>query len=115
MIEQDLFSHLSTNVTQVDGRVYPLIMPQDSEKPSIVYTIVADSDKSSINNGAYGFDMRVQIDVYAPSYILAKEIRDSVKSAMYTFVHYPHGFSARDGYESDTKLFRQLIEFYLKG
>lgn len=115
MIEIDLSSHLSTNVAQVAGRVYPLIRPQDSAVPSIVYTIVNDQDRQSISIGRYGFEMRVQIDVYAKSYASAKEIRDAVQSAMYTFGHYPNGFSARDLYESETMLFRQLIEFYVKG
>lgn len=115
MIEMDLFSHLSTNVTQVAGRVYPLVMPQDSPVPSIVFTIANAQDRQSISDGRYGFEMRVQIDVYTKSYESAKEIRDAVQSAMYGFTHYPHGFSARDLYESETKLFRQLIEFYLKG
>ncbi len=115
MIDTDLFSHLSTNVEQVDGRVYPLIRPQDSEVPSIVYTIIDDADKQRLNGAPYGFKQLVQVDVYADSYSMAKSIKDAVNTAIYSFEYYPYDFRSKDDYESDTKLFRQLIQFYLKG
>ena len=115
MIEALLFSHLSTEVVLVNERVYPLLMPQDCEKPALVYTIVNDSDSQGVNGGLTGFNIRVQIDCYANSYIKAKELKNAVKVALYDFLHYPHGLNSRDIYEESTKLHRQLIDFNLKG
>jgi len=115
MIEADLFSHLSTNVALVNERVYPLLMPQDCEKPALVYTIINDSDSRCINGGSTGFKMRVQIDCYANSYLKAKELKDSVKTALYSFEYYPYDLNSRDIYEENAELHRQLIDFNLKG
>jgi len=115
MIEKTLFSHLSTNVSLVNGRVYPLIMPQDCIKPAITYMLVNENDKQSINNGAYGVKYRFQIDIYDVSYASIKEIKDQVKEALYDFVYFPHDLNVIERYEKDTKLYRQTIDFNIKG
>lgn len=116
MIEEDLVSHLSTEVATLIGeRVYPLVMPQDCVKPALVYTVVNDLDNQGINGGSTGFSMRIQIDCYAESYTKAKELKNAVKIALYSFEHYPHDLNNRDIYEETTKLHRQLIDFKLKG
>lgn len=116
MIETDLFSHLSTRVTLVDGRVYPSIMPQDCIKPAIIYTIVNNKELQAINSREpYGFDIRVQIDCWDTTALRALELKDLVQTAMHSFVHKAHGFNSRTLHEPDTKLHRQLIQFNLKG
>lgn len=112
MIEQDLFSHLSTEVTLVNERVYPLLMPQDCKKPALIYTMVSENDKQSINSlGAYDTKHRFQIDMYSKSYAEVKAIKKQVKTALYSFISFPHNLSVLEGYERDTKLFRQTIDF----
>lgn len=114
MIEKDLFSHLSTTITLVDGRVYPSVMSQDCKKPVLVFSVVNEQDRQAINGGAIGVNMSVQIDCYALSYLEAINLKDSVKEALYNFSYYPHNLNARYLYEQDTKLHRQLIEFKIK-
>ena len=112
----DLIAHLTAEVTAVSGRVYPLLMPQDTLKPAIVVTVITDIDLQSLNNPLpYGSELRIQLDCYAESYKDVKALLGAVKTAMYSFTYYPHGFNSRDVYEKDTKLHRQLIEFYFKG
>ncbi len=114
-IEKKLFSHLSTTIELINERVFPQIMPLNSEVPCVVYTIVNDQDITSLNNGVYGFDVRIQIDCYAKSYAEVKQLKDEVKKALYSFKYFPKNLNSRDILESDSKLYRQLIDFNLKG
>ena len=112
----DLIDHLKTEVTAVSERVYPLVMPQDTIKPAIVITVISDIDLQSLNNSLpYGSEIRLQVDCYAKKYKDIEALSGAVKTAMYSFDYYPHGFNSRDSYEKDTELHRQLIEFYFKG
>jgi len=114
MIEAALFSHLESSVVSVDGRVYPLVMPQDCEKPALVYTVVNDADNRGVEGCVGSYDTRFQVDVYARSYFEAKNIKNEVKSALYAFVHYPEVLNSRDGFEEEEELFRQIIDFTLR-
>ncbi len=111
MMEQNLFEHLRDNVTSVGGRVSPLIMPQDCEKPALVYTVIYDGDNQGAEGCVGSYTTRVQIDVYSYSYIEAKSIKNEVKAALYTFEHYPLTLNVMDGFEENQELFRQIIDF----
>ncbi len=114
MIEEELFTHLKDNVPLVDERVYPLIMPQDCTKPALVYAVVNDGDNHCAEGDVSSYDTRFQVDVYALSYMEAKNIKNEVKSALYAFTSYPEALNSRDGFEEDTELFRQIIDFTLR-
>ena len=118
-IEADLFSHLSSDAgvsALVDARIYPLLMPQDSTTPAIVYTIVNNRERQSINNREpWGEDVLVQVDCWSNDFDEALSVKDAVQIAMHGFAHKAHGFISRSSYESETELHRQLIEFNIKG
>lgn len=114
MIEQELFSHLKTNVPSVSERIYPLIMPQGCIKPALVYTVVSDGDQQTISGCVTAQQVRFQVDIYGTSYTEVKGILTEVKSALYSFNTYPLGLNSRDGFESEQELFRQIIDFTLR-
>ena len=114
MIESALFFYLQAKVPSVGGRVYPLVMPQDCKKPALVYTVVNDSDNRGLDGCVGSCNTRFQVDVYAKSYLQAKDIKNEVKNALYLFDHYPEVLNSRDGYEEDRELFRQIIDFTLR-
>lgn len=114
MIEETLVAHLKANVTLVSSRVYPLIMPQDCEKPALVYTVVNDSDNQALEGCVSSNEVRFQVDVYAESYASAKAVLTEVKSALYSFDLYPLDLSSRDGFGEDQELFRQIIDFTVR-
>lgn len=114
MIEETLTTHLKDNVALVSERVYPLIMPQDCAKPALVYTVVNNADQQALSGCVSENEIRFQVDVYAESYADMKAVTTEVKSALYTFDSYPLNLSARDGFESGTELFRQIIDFTFK-
>jgi len=109
MIETNLFSHLETNVQLSNGRVYPQILPLECEYPAIVYTIINDKDFISQNLGRYGSTVRIQIDCYAQSYLEAKQLKEEVKDALYSFGNRPLELNSRD-MPDDSELYRQLID-----
>ncbi len=114
MIEEELFAHLKTNVTSVDERIYPLIMPQNCTKPALVYTVIFDGDEQTINGCVVCNNIRFQVDVYSESYAEAKTIKEEVKAALYTFDAYPIDLYTMDGFEEEEELFRQIIDFRLR-
>lgn len=108
MIEQELFAHLNENVS-VDGRIYPALMPQDCQLPAIVYLVVTENDEQLLVGDVSHVRFLVQIDVYAKSYGAVKQLKNEVKNALYSFKYYPIGLNVSETYESETRLFRQMI------
>lgn len=110
----ELYEHIKTNVPSINNRIYPMIMPQNTTKPAMVYTVINDNDKQTISGCVSTTETLFQLDIYAESYSQAKTILAEVKSALYTFDKYPSGLNSRDNYEEDTQLFRQLIQFTIR-
>lgn len=109
MVEQ-----LKTDATVkglIGAKIYPLLASQNVKAPFIVYTNVNDKDLTSLQGENYANKTRFQIDIYSKSYAKGKEILGAVKDALYQFEYIPHNFNARDGFEKETKLYRQLVEF----
>ena len=114
MIEADLYTHLKNNVASVSGRVFPLIMPQNTTKPALVYTVVNDRDDQSVSGCVASQSVRFQIDVYANSYSESKTVLTAVKASLYTFSSYPMNLNSRDGFEEEEGFFRQIIDFTIR-
>jgi len=117
-IESELYLHLKNDTdlnTLVSGRVYPNQKPQNGQVPYLVYFIVNDKDDICMGGSAYQQDVRVQIDCYSKSYSNVKAIKDATKNALYSFKHALNNLSNRDLFEDETELYRQLIDFKIKG
>ena len=114
MIETELYQHLDSNVSSVNGRISPLIMPQNTDKPALVYTVISDSDEHSLEGGSCAGVIRVQIDVYAKTYAEAKTVKDEVKAALYSFSYLPYDLITLDGFEDGQELSRQIIDFKIR-
>lgn len=110
MIEAQLYTSLKDNVALVGGRVYPKLMPQDTQKPALVYGVINDRDIETLGC-AVGSSVRFQIDIYAESYSEVKAIKEQVKSALYGFEHKPREMNTLDDYEHETQLYREMIDF----
>jgi hypothetical protein len=111
MIETDIYNHLKEQVVGVDGRVYPLIMPQNCLKPALVYTVVNSRDHIELSGCMGGREVLVQIDIYAPKYIDMKNVMEETKKTLHNFKYPPMSLISRDLFEEDTELYRGLIEF----
>ena len=113
-MEEILFAHLKDNVSLVEERVYPLIMPQNCTKPALVYTVVNDMDNQSLGSCVISNEVRFQLDIYGASYSQVKAVTEEVKTALYSLESYPMGLNSRDGFEEEQELYRQIIDFTLR-
>jgi len=116
-IESDLYAHLKNDsgVSALIGtRIYPLMAPQNVIDPYITYQVVNDNSKQCIGGSVYQNDTRFQVDCWSKKYSEVKAIKEAVESALIGFKS-SYAISNMDDYEPDTKLYRQLIDFKLKG
>ena len=81
-IEEKIYEALNTEVTLVNGRVYPLTMPQDTQRDAVVYQVLSGLDIDGVCGEAYANAIQVQIDVYAKSYKSSLAIKDQIRTAM---------------------------------
>jgi len=116
-IESDLVAHLKNDsgVSALVGtRIYPLMAPQNVINPYITYQVVNDNSNQCMGGEVYQNDTRFQLDVWSTKYSEVKAIKEAVLSALIGFKS-SNSISNMDDYEPDTKLYRQLIDFKLKG
>ena len=81
-IEEKIYTALSDEVTLVNGRVYPLTMPQDTQRDAVVYQVLSGFDIDCVVGDTYANEVQVQVDVYAKAYGDSLKIKDQVRSAM---------------------------------
>ncbi len=92
MIEQSLEQFLSEDTglgSLIDGRVFPMVIPQGSGKiPCVVYTLVGTSGRTANLCGQTDTKVRgaFQIDSYSKRYATTKAIAKAVKDLMCGFV-----------------------------
>ncbi len=116
-IETDLVSHLKskTEITDLVGRrIYPMLAPQNVINPYMTYQVVSDDSNQCMGGEVYQNDTRFQIDCWSTKYSEVKAIKEAVENALIGFKS-SNSISNMDDYESETQLYRQLIDFRLKG
>lgn len=116
MIESDLVSHLKSDVTLntlIGGRIYPLVAPQNVIKPYITYQVISDNNKQCLRGGIYKNSVRCQIDCWSTKYSEVKAIKQAVINRLVGFKS-SSDINPMDGYESETLLYRQIIDFTIK-
>lgn len=122
MIEEDLYSHLSTftGLTALVGdRVYPVTAPQTVQAPFCVFFKVSDARIYS-HQGFSGLErVRVQISCYAETYLEAKQVAEQVTAAMEAWlaanVKVQASFQENelDMYDSETGLYHVPVDFFI--
>lgn len=98
------------------GGAWPMVVAQGTAAPYIVFQRIG-SDVLNIVDGPPPLDnAHIQIDVYARAYAAAVDISDAIDAALQaaaqagTFGCYAI-VSPRDLFESDTRLYRVLMEY----
>jgi len=107
-IETDIQAVLAALVAD---RCYPLLAPVGVEKPYIVYQVISNTPTVTLDGATGTEDRRVQIDGYATNYAGMKALEESIKTAMAdaAFINIP--LLTSDLYESETKLYRILMDY----
>ena len=113
-VRQALHKALVDGIPEVDKRVYPIIMPQDTKKNSIVYTFIGKNDMTGVCGVPAVTDNMVQIDVFAHTYAQSVELKTKVEKILRdTFT--VSGLSNYEMYEDITVKYRQILDFQIKG
>lgn len=112
MIESTLFSALDS-IVSVQDRVYPITAPRDCNPPYVTYQVIREGMGQCMNAEIYDRRVLFQVDIWSKDYDKAKSIKDEVFAKIVALKG--ADLSARDLYEPETKLHRQLIEFNIKG
>lgn len=117
MIESDLYNHLKNdaNVSAlVATRIYPLKAPQDVQTPYLIYNEIIGKQKQCIEGGVYQEEIRFQVDCWSMKYSEIKQLKEAVTSALIGFKS-SHNINTSGDYEDNTELYREIIDFKLKG
>lgn len=116
-IESELFARLKNDATVnsfVGTRIYPLVAVQNVIKPYITFQVINDNSNQCIEGTIFQNDTRFQIDIWSTKYSEVKAIKQAVLESITGFKS-SNSISNMDDYEDETKLYRQLIDFKLKG
>lgn len=89
------------------GRVFPMIAPQGTARPYLVYILPSDITEKMLQ-GFGAQEVTVQVDAYADTLISAGQVGDEIVDALMPLE--PGDIERTPGYEDDTKLYRQSIE-----
>ena len=112
MIEQDLYAHLVAQVPTVEGRVFANIMAQDTPKPALVYTVLTETParlSSACDDARNGREWMIHI--YHTEYMANKTVKTEVTAALRSFATAVHGIVIEDGFDEESELFVQIIQF----
>ena len=114
-MRKELHAALVAGLPDVQGRVYPLIMPQDTKKNSVVYRMIAKHDTTGITctipiSTRFGF----QIDVFAHTYGQGVDLMDKIESILRTEFLMFTPFRYED-YQNITLKYRQVLDVQIEG
>lgn len=112
-LRQDLKAVMTAGVPLVEGRVFPLTMPQDTKKNSIVYAIVGDLENTGLCGVKVTSMVAVQVDVFAQTYGESVNIMNEAVAALHGSFNVAN-LSTYEMYEDITLKYRQIIDFQLK-
>jgi hypothetical protein len=117
MIEQDLRTALLAHapLTSIVGQnIAALVVPEAATSPYVTYQVVVDVSNQCLQGNVYQNSTRLQIDCWSTSYANVKAIKEAVINSLVGFKK-SYNINVMDGYESETLLYRQIIDFNLKG
>jgi hypothetical protein len=116
--EADLKSHLQGSaalVALIADRIFPVIREEGSALPAVVYQVIANDPQPNLDAMDTSLrNIRVQLDCWSRAHsdllTMFDAIRARMDTAASTFTSVAMS-SVIDDYESDTRLYRRLLEF----
>lgn len=80
-----LVSRLKSEVSAVDGRVYPVRLPQNPRYPALTYELISDPRRYSGDGDDGLVEARMQVSGFADRYGALREALDEVAAALSGF------------------------------
>lgn len=116
MIEVEIYEHLKANVPLVGERVFANIMHQDTLKPAMVYTVISESSDTPLSADCTDEDVTIawQIHICGEKYHDNKLVKNEVKAALKSFGHGMQDIVVEDGFDTESELYIQIVNFITK-
>jgi hypothetical protein len=122
MVVEDITTFLKGDpglTAVVNGRVYPVILPQGATLPALVYSEVHGQQALTLGNDKGFTDALFQISCMASSYLDSKTLAKALRAALQgyagtmgsTVVQGAFEESERDSYNAETKEYRTDLDF----
>ena len=121
MVEQAIYARLNSQVSELGGRIYPSVIPQDESYPAVSYERITATRFHQFGGDAAAVEPTVQVDVYGRR-AAGPEAHISVADAVRRALQRHSDASStppiidiyidgeRDDYEEDTELFRKSFD-----
>lgn len=121
MAEQAIHSRLNSQVSALDGRIYPLKLPENASYPAVRYQRIDAERYPVFGSYADAIDALIQVDVFGhltAGYAAFSAVTDAVIAALsrHEDASAPKPLidvlieSERDDFEEDTETFRKSID-----
>lgn len=101
-------SGYSALVSVVSTRIYPDVLPVESEYPAVVFSRETTAPIRSISNHYFGADVTLKIGCWGKTRTQADLAGTHAEMALIAAGHVPKGKVS--GYDPDTDLFASVIE-----
>ncbi|GHD59504.1 DUF3168 domain-containing protein [Jeongeupia chitinilytica] len=107
MIEEQIFTALAP---LFEGRVYPLLAPQDTPRPNLVYQVISDTPNTVLAGRTNTHHLRLQLSIWTDDYLSGKQFAKQAIEALEQAGLRPVIQSIVDDLESATRLCRQIVD-----
>lgn len=110
MITQ-LFSLLN-GATDAGGKVYPMVAPDQTRAPFITYQRISWVSEDVLDGSNVDLvNTRLQIDIFAPTYLKAASISEKVETLMMGGFAQIVSIQSQETYEAAVDLYRVIAEY----
>ena len=113
-MRKELYAALLAGVPEVQWRIYPLILPQDTKKNSIVYHVLGTMDTTGITcttpiNTRYAVQIDVLTTTYEESVVIMEKVKTVLRKSFLAF-----NITSFEDYANITVKYRQIIDLQLE-
>ena len=109
-IETELYTALKQGLPQIEDRIYPLVMPQDTKHDAVTFSFFSKRPRGSLGGCTWGEDSNVQIDIFCKDYIDSVKLSDEVIKVLKDSFTVSN-LSTMDVFAKHTLKFRRIIDF----
>jgi hypothetical protein len=110
MLYEDLVTLLS-GATAAATRVYPQVADATPARPYIIYSRISSNSENVMSGSTGLFNTRLQIDVYADTYVAVQALAAEVAALMDGWDKQNVSYPQIDQYEAETRLHRVILDY----
>lgn len=86
-MEQELSDYILADAqvfALINTRYFPLLMPQNPDFPSVVYTVINENHNNHLAGGIGGglVNALYQLDVYSPVYATSRSVKEALRNLL---------------------------------